>query len=107
MAVVIVVWSSCLFRDLHYRDSAFRVLGMDGRGTGDLVLTAGISLRRGLRQECTASPALFNLFIDDVFEVVDHLGCEIPCTFYSAKDPMVGPLRILYTDCCMRIATMP
>ena len=57
-----------------YRDSAFRV----GTGAAPGILSSPIFLCRGLRQGCPASPIQFNFLINDAFEGVDHLGCEVP-----------------------------
>ena len=57
------------------------------------MLSEPIFLRRGLRQGCPASPILLNLFINDIFEGVDHLGCEVPGSFdNSGQTPMTRAL---------------
>ena len=88
-----------------YRDSTFRV--RTGKAPG--ILSEPILLRRGLRQGCPASPVLFNLFINDIFEGVDHLGCEVPGSFdNSVKTSMSQTLiripGLLYADDAVAIA---
>jgi hypothetical protein len=71
-----------------YRDSIVQVKTGEAPG----ILSDSIPIERGLRQGCPAPPILFNIFIDDIFDGIVGLGCEVP----SCADMLDSrqPLRV-------------
>jgi hypothetical protein len=43
------------------------------------ILSDPIPIERGQRQGCPTSQILFNIFINDIFDGIEGLGCEVPC----------------------------
>jgi hypothetical protein len=57
-----------------YVDNSVQVKNGEAPG----ILSDSIPIERGLRQGCPAFPILFNIFINDMYDGVEGLGCEVP-----------------------------
>jgi len=82
------------FKNL-YKGSTFRVLSSQG------TLSKLYALLRGLRQGCPASPALFNLFINDIFwsRRGTAMGVKVPIERESPWDPnFIKVTGLLFAD---------
>ena len=79
-----------------YRDSTVQVKTGEAPG----ILSDPIPIERGLRQGCPASPILFNIFINDIFDGIEGLGCEVPgCVdMLDSRQPLRVPGQLFADD---------
>jgi hypothetical protein len=79
-----------------YRDSTVQVKTGEAPG----ILSDPIPTERGLRQGCPASPILFNIFINDIFDRIEGLVCEVlGCVdMLDSRQPLRVPGQLFADD---------
>jgi hypothetical protein len=78
-----------------FRDSTVQVKSKGAPGLSDR-----IPIERGLRQGCPASPILFNICINDIFDEIEGLGCDVwGCVdMLDSRQPMRVPGQLFADD---------
>jgi hypothetical protein len=79
-----------------YRDSNVQVKAGEAPG----ILSDPIPIERGLRQGCPTSPILFNIFINNIFDGIERLGCKVPgCVdMLDSRRPLRVPGQLFADD---------
>jgi hypothetical protein len=69
-------------------------------------LSDPIPIERGLRQGCPSSLILFNIFINDIFDGIEGLGCVVPgCVgMLDSRQPLRVPGQLFADDYTVGLA---